>query len=511
MALKGCFSFLLPHPDRALGSGANGSAAGSPALRILTANDIYRPERLAMLKTLARTCAGPGVTKLVLPGDLLGGSLFATSHRGESVVDVLNALDVDYCTLGNHEFDYGADRTKELMDRSRFPWLGSNVREQGPGDRRIFHSTVDADVFEVPAAGAGAVKVGVFGLCTAATPELSHPGPSIAFESPVEHARRCVEALQQRGCELIVALTHLSLAQDKQVAEACPGLRAILGGHDHDPYLLVHHGTFIAKCGQNADHLGVLDLYLDRAGPGLPLTCEHSFQLLTTSKARADPGVLQAAAKYLAADDQEEICRVGDAPLSTSSQELRTRENAFGCYVADAIRWSYREEGCEVALQNGGFVRQDALYAVGTVLSASQVREEMPFPKRPILLSLSGKDLRYGLEEMLATAPVAAGSFPQLSEGFRVAYCPHAPKLGKIRHIEVGGRPLDPDREYRVAISEFYTMKAGDKIEAFTRGRPLAEHGVKIRDVAVDYFRSLGTLSGKPPGRLVAEASPEGR
>eukprot|EP00435_Cladocopium_sp_Y103_P061806 s211_g23.t1 len=121
----GCFAGLTRRSDA-----SNGAVATErPALRILTANDIYRPERFAMLHNL---CQGlkddAGTTKFVLPGDLLGGSLFANLHQGESVIDLLNAIQVDYCVLGNHEFDYGAERTKALMSLSRFPWLGSNVR-----------------------------------------------------------------------------------------------------------------------------------------------------------------------------------------------------------------------------------------------------------------------------------------------------------------------------------------------------------------------------------------------
>lgn len=500
----GCLSFLFGDASQKTKNLLLEQEA-APTLRILTANDVYKPERFAMLKTLATINRGPGVTKLVLPGDLLGGSLFATSHRGESVVEVLNALRVDYCTLGNHEFDYGADRTEELMDRSKFPWLGSNVREAGR--RGIFHTTMDYDTFAVDAGGStGTVMVGVFGLCTPATPELSHPGPRVVFESPVEHAKRCVQELQAQGCEVILALTHLSLAVDKQVAEECPGIRAILGGHDHDPFFLVHHGTLIAKCGQNADHMGVLDLHLHRAGPCMPLASEHSFQLLSTARVPAALEVIEAATPFHSSNGHEDdLCRVAGVALSTLSQELRTRENAFGCYVADAIHWSCRDHGCEAAIQNGGFVRQDAMYPVDTNLSASQVREEMPFPKRPVLLKLSGALLRQGLEEMLASAPAAAGSFPQLSEGLSLAYNPDAPKFRKISRLDVAGEPVDPHREYLVAISEFYTLKGGDGVEAFTQGVPIFECSELIREIAVRYFRHLGTVSGQPPGRLVRE------
>eukprot|EP00438_Fugacium_kawagutii_P010737 Skav218253 [mRNA] locus=scaffold2035:74039:75075:- [translate_table: standard] len=192
-----------------------------------------------------------------MPGDLLGGSLFASEHRGQSVVELLNATGVDYCLLGNHEFDYGDDRLRELMDMSDFPWLGSNVREAGTAgtDKPMFHKTLDVDIFHVPLdSGAGFVKVGIFGLCTAATPRLSHPSEKVKFEDPVHHAQRrgCVKLLQGQQCDVLLALTHLNLCQDKEVAQACPELHAIVGGHDHDPYFLVHSGVPISKCGQNA-------------------------------------------------------------------------------------------------------------------------------------------------------------------------------------------------------------------------------------------------------------------
>jgi 2',3'-cyclic-nucleotide 2'-phosphodiesterase (5'-nucleotidase family) len=66
-----------------------------------------------------------------------------------------------------------------------------------------------------------------------------------------------VRLLQEQQCEVLLALTHLNLHQDKEVAQACPALHAILGGHDHDPHFLVHHGVLIAKCGQNAATLQI--------------------------------------------------------------------------------------------------------------------------------------------------------------------------------------------------------------------------------------------------------------
>ena len=55
---------------------------------------------------------------------------------------------------------------------------------------------------------------------------------------------------------------------------------------------------------------------------------------------------------------QDVLCTLGSG-LSTRTQELRSRENAFGCLVADAMLQACRLHGCDGAVINGGFIRQD--------------------------------------------------------------------------------------------------------------------------------------------------------
>jgi hypothetical protein len=74
-------------------------------LRLLCVNDVYKPERFALLKTMKTKYAGKGVTKCVLPGDFVGGSQFSYKSTGESMIRVCNAVGFDYVTLGNHGMD----------------------------------------------------------------------------------------------------------------------------------------------------------------------------------------------------------------------------------------------------------------------------------------------------------------------------------------------------------------------------------------------------------------------
>lgn len=71
-------------------------------LRFLCVNDVYKPERFALLKTLKKMYVGKGETKCVIPGDFVGGSQFSYTSTGEGMIRVANAVGFDYATLGNH-------------------------------------------------------------------------------------------------------------------------------------------------------------------------------------------------------------------------------------------------------------------------------------------------------------------------------------------------------------------------------------------------------------------------
>lgn len=354
----------------------------------------------------------------VLPGDFLGGSTYAAAHKGESVLEVLNELNVDYFTLGNHEFDFGATRVGELMDKSNFKWLGSNVRHADSG--ALFKSVLDTDVFEVKIGTKYAasndsdkkdnevddiVRIGVFGVCTQFTPMLSDPGDNVIFEDVFEHSERCVSTLKKLECDYIIGLTHLELENDKRIAEALDiniiigewksvnskmsdhydhrlkqsnksilelqhnnisdvrPLYVLTGGHEHTPFYFTHSGTTVIKCGQNMDHLGILDLSFQRDIEGC-VTAVHNFELLPTEGTKCCPDVDAVIKKWRDCTAEgsgggDILCAVGDHVVSTLTSDLRCTETAFACMVADAIVDSYKEEGCQLAIQNGGFIRYE--------------------------------------------------------------------------------------------------------------------------------------------------------
>ena len=58
----------------------------------------------------------PGGTFLVLSGgDMWTGPAISTWFQGQSMVEVMNAMDYDAAAVGNHEFDFGLEALRKRV------------------------------------------------------------------------------------------------------------------------------------------------------------------------------------------------------------------------------------------------------------------------------------------------------------------------------------------------------------------------------------------------------------
>ena len=143
-------------------------------------------------------------------GDMISPSLLASLDKGAHIIALNNAVGLDVSTLGNHEFDFGPEVLKERLAEAEYPYVSANVELNGepfPGTQTILAERI------------GDVTVGFFGLTTPETVEIASPGPDVTFGDPVGAAADAVAALREQGADVIVALTHLPLAVDREVAE----------------------------------------------------------------------------------------------------------------------------------------------------------------------------------------------------------------------------------------------------------------------------------------------------
>jgi len=485
---------------------AHSAFAQTATVTFLHVNDVYEisPKDgrggFAPLMTLLTQERGKAPLAITtLGGDLIGSSMMSGITKGVQMIELMNAIGLDLAVVGNHEFDFGSEILKQRVAESKFPWLGTNVLGS---DGRTFGSLVPTVTRKV-----GDLTIGFLGILTPDTQHLSNTGPDVRFAPAVDTARAAVKQLKEQGADAIVALTHLTITEDRQLAREVRGIDVILGGHDHDPIMFYEGGVFIFKIGHDAQYLGVAQVEIVKTqtprGPQVAVW-PREWRVVSTAGVAPDPRIAAIVKTHEDKLDESLKVAVGTTSVELDSRRatVRLKESAIGNLFADAIREVTK---ADAALTNGGGIRGDRTYQAGTTLTRKDILTELPFGNVAVLLEISGADLRSALEEGVSAVEDVAGRFPHVS-GLRFAFDPKRPKGRRVLDVSVGGKPIDPAATYRIATNE-YMMAGGDGYASLKKGRPIidASGGPLMANVVMDYIAARGTVAPAVEGRIVEQ------
>jgi len=510
---------------------------------ILMVNDVYEmipnydglgglAELSTLLKSeIAKCNHRPIVT---LNGDFLSASALAVKHKGAHMIDIMNHLPIDYVVPGNHEFDFGANILRQRIQESKCTWLCANIvntdavqkQSQQSGDGSSEQAVVvpeqslllDGCVYKKVLEVEG-FKIGLFGVCTRDTKHLSAPGPSVQFLSVLSTSKQLVRELRQQDkCDVVIALTHLSVAEDRELARRVHGIDVLLGGHDHDPHTQYQGGSFIHKAGMDARYLARIRLRIEKKVTVVSMGSDdteakriekvHVFpewEMVLNRHVLPDPVVKQVIDHYLAelpSDNGDEIGLVL-SPLNSATEAVRSKETTFANFTADALRKSFGENLVQVAFVNGGGIRGDSRYDAGYRMKKADIRKEFPFPNGVTLARVTGQVLFDTIEFGLARAEQKLGSFPHLSSGCHVVYSVNRPAGQRIELFELNGVPLDMKAEYTIAAPS-YLLGGGDGY-AVLKDHTVIPHelnNTSIGDIVLSFVEQVRVLDSKKEGRV---------
>src|SRR6185369_4106976 len=95
---------------------------------LLQVNDVYQfapvdqgtRGGLARLLTLKKSIQQENPNTLfMMAGDTISPSVESITYKGAQMIDAWNLAQLDYSTLGNHEFDFGPDVLRQRMQESK--------------------------------------------------------------------------------------------------------------------------------------------------------------------------------------------------------------------------------------------------------------------------------------------------------------------------------------------------------------------------------------------------------
>ncbi len=468
----------------------------------LHTNDVYEISasdgkggmgRLSHMLTEERSSASHSVT--TFGGDLLSPSVMSGLTKGSQMIELMNAIKLDVAVLGNHEYDFGPAILDKRVSESNFPWLASNVFDLSG---KQANGTAATHMMQ-----AGTYKIGFFGVLTTETIHLSSPGPNIKFIDVIEQAKISVAELKEQGADVIVALTHLELAEDRALVRAVKGINLVLGGHDHDPITIFEKGVMIFKAGDNAHLLGAVDLtvdYVEKRGKQ-KLVVDYGWRVLPVRAGTVDASVQALADAHEANLDDKLNIVIGttSVDLDTRRSSVRAMETNMGNLIAEA---QMAAVGADVGMANGGGIRGDKVYDAGSELTRRDILTELPFGNVTVKLELSGAVLLEALENGVSKVEDGAGRFPQIA-GMRFVYDPSKPAGSRVVSVTVGGKPLDTNATYTMGTND-YSAGGGDGYSMLKGAKNLidASAATYMATDVMNYIEAKGSIAPMVDGRI---------
>jgi 5'-nucleotidase len=432
-------------------------------------------------------------TIFMLAGDTISPSIESNTYKGSQMIEAWNAIGLDYATFGNHEFDFGPDVLRKRMDESKFKWLAANVSDKKTG--KLFGDTPEFIIREFEG-----VKIGIFGIVLRETLQTSRPGPDVDIGDPCLAAARVVPKIRAAGAQVIVALTHLAMNDDKQLAR-CSGVDVIIGGHEHTLLESMSGHAPIFKMTADARELGRIDLNISKSTGKLE---SIDWQVIpVTDQVKEDAAFAPLNEKYgPLLKSLEQVIGRAAVELNIKSADVRTRETNMGDFITDVFR---QATGADVALVNGGSIRADTTISPG-VMTKRDVLSMLPFNNRVVKIQISGAVLRTALEYGVASIGQEAqpGRFPQVS-GIRFAYDAGRKAGARLTSVMVNGKALDDRQTYTLAATSYVVIDAGDGYDMFKGAKLLItpEQGPSESDILQKAIASVPSIAPKVEGRIM--------
>lgn len=427
-----------------------------------------------------RERVGANNTLLLDGGDILTGTPLTAMEeegaKGTPMLRFMEAIGYDAWVVGNHEFDRGLDNLKLLSAKSTVAVLSANLRAKD-GKAPLLPNQVFSTVFE-----RNGLRVGVIGATTDQLKSLVSPadwGRMLAV--PVVDAVRAEAERLDPATDVLIALTHIGVEDDKRLAAAVPNLDLIVGGHSHTPLktAIQQGSTYIVQAGSYTRSVGIVEL--DIADDHL-VGFKYELRDLTPETA---PVLPSESVRQLADHYRENIDQVYGEVLARAPGNLEKNyhhESGLMRWITDAIR---AEADTDLAVYNGGGLRAEI---VSGEVTRRHLFECFPFENAIYTFSITGQQLVGLVLGNIAADANESRSFLGISGAkWTWRMVGNAPEVASLN---VGTQPVDLSRAYTMAATS-YIVDQADKFLGFKPVDPKLL-GQNDFESAVAYAREKG-------------------
>ena len=472
---------------------------------------------------------------LVDAGDHVQGTAYGSMDQGASIIELMNAAGYDAATPGNHEFDYGMDRAKELMRDADFPYLSCNWVDL----RTNLRVLPEIKVFV-----RGGVRIAFVGITTPETFTKSTPAyfmnkaqtkyiyDILGGEDGQKLYSAVQKAVDKAKClaDVVIGLGHLGVDPSsspwtsEEVIAHTTGFDAFIDGHSHT----VMENKQVADASGRLVTLTQTGSYFANVGE---MTIAPDGTISTRLVSTYDQEDVAVAAEQAAwvntVDDMlGEKIAVADTKFyitdpATGKRRIRSGETNLGDFVADGIYTYFNEVEqlhCDIAIMNGGGIRSDEDAGYWTFKTCKQVS---PFGNVACLMSVTGKQIQDALEFAARFAGVEGkenGGFLQVAGATyeihtdipntvqtddKNVWIGSATGTPRVQNVKIYDRhtgtyePLDPAKTYALAGMNYTLRNLGDGFAMFDGAELIKDYVSEDYLVMSTYAMTFGGVDAE--------------
>ena len=480
--------FLLPSPDKTAKENAPYSStktsqtttpsshpSGSATIAILSVNDMHSAiDNMPKFAALADSLREVYPNLLIFSaGDNRTGNPINDQYDPVNgpMISLMNAVGFDLSAVGNHEWDGGVAALQQNIKDADFPFLCANVN---------LPSDITLDVKPYTVIENQGVKIAVVSLIEVRASGIpgAHPKnfTNISFRQPFDVVADYQYLREQN--DVMIYLTHLGFEEDMELAQKCPYLDEIIGGHSH---------TFVEQP-QYQD--GVL---ITQAGSSLRCA---TLSLLTVKEGK----VVAKEAMNFDLEHRTKINRDTQAMLDGFNSDTRFREalstavtpfdtkEELGCLITDAIR---EVSEADFAFTNTGGIRVNNLKK--GPLTIKDVYNIDPFNNEIVVYTMTGRQLeRYIMESFKKN-----GRYPSPVSGMSYKVNTDSERYPKSVNIKLDNGKFSYDAQYTVAMNSYVASTV--RFESVDDGKDLF---MTSEEMMIEYLRNHKKVSYQGVSRV---------
>ncbi|MDQ3080179.1 MAG: bifunctional metallophosphatase/5'-nucleotidase, partial [Pseudomonadota bacterium] len=430
----------------------------------------------------------------------------------EPTINAMSAAGVDIAAVGNHEFDKGSAELLrmakggcqkytsrrpcqlEQFSGAKFEFLAANVRTES--GKTLFPATALRRF--------GPVTIGFIGMTLKETATLVTPAgvAGLTFTDEAATANALVPGLKAAGADAVVLVIHeggrtpdvygeagcegLSGPILDVAAKLDPAIRTIISGHTHNAYACEIEKGGAKRMLTSGGRYGymVSDIRLTFDADGNTLLGQRAINVpVLADRFAAEAGVALLVKRYGEAAAPAAARVVGKlaGPAPDSGDD---NESPAANLIADAQLAATRAPergGAQISFINATGVRTNLVPNERGEVTYGQIFAIQPFGNNLVVKTLSGAQLKAVLEQQFGTRDgvTRVKSLLVPSANFSFSYDLDRPEGQRITAMLLGGKPINPQAQYRVSTNNFLSS-GGDGFSVLAQGADAFDAGLDL-------------------------------